>query len=94
MKMTNSNSVIAQAPMWLYSWVRISIIATLSLGLCISATGTTSVVVAWDATTHNTDGTPMSDLGGYRLHYGVSSGNYPSTVEAGSTLQIVLQNLA
>jgi hypothetical protein len=35
----------------------------------------------WQAPTENVDGTPLTDLAGYRVYYGVASRNYSDTAE-------------
>jgi hypothetical protein len=42
--------------------------------------GTNSVMLSWLAPTENEDGTPLTNLGGYRIRYGVQSGAYTSVV--------------
>lgn len=37
--------------------------------------------LCWDPPTTNVDGTPLTDLGGYKIYYGTSSGNYPMTTD-------------
>src|SRR4030067_1427045 len=37
-------------------------------------------MLTWDAPTTNTDGSPLTDLAGYKIYYGDSSGQYSSTV--------------
>jgi hypothetical protein len=44
-----------------------------------------SVKIAWDAPI-NSDGTPLSNIAGYNVHYGTSSRNYDKKVDTG-TLQ-------
>ncbi|MBW4051980.1 MAG: fibronectin type III domain-containing protein [Proteobacteria bacterium] len=39
-----------------------------------------AVTLNWTAPTQNTDGTPLTSLAGYNIHYGTSSGNYTQTV--------------
>lgn len=39
-----------------------------------------SATLSWDAPTTRTDGSPLTNLAGYRLRYGNSSGNYPNTI--------------
>ncbi|MHC4708747.1 MAG: fibronectin type III domain-containing protein, partial [Planctomycetota bacterium] len=34
------------------------------------------VTLNWTAPTTNTDGSPLTDLGGYKIYYGPTSGNY------------------
>ncbi len=53
-----------------------------------------SVTLAWDAATTNTDGTVLTDLAGYKLRYGTSSGNYSNSVTVGAGTSYVLNNLA
>ena len=36
--------------------------------------------VSWNAPTANTDGTPLTDLAGFQIYWGLSSGNYGSSV--------------
>ena len=35
-----------------------------------------AITLNWTAPTTNTDGSPLTDLAGYRLYYGISSGSY------------------
>ena len=42
--------------------------------------GTSSVTLTWTPPTENEDGTPLTNLAGYRLRYGAQSGNYTSVV--------------
>ncbi|UCF19738.1 MAG: fibronectin type III domain-containing protein [Gemmatimonadota bacterium] len=43
---------------------------------------TGSVTIAWDAPTTNADGTPLSDLAGYRIHFGEMSPLTPANSAA------------
>jgi hypothetical protein len=43
-----------------------------------------SATLTWDAPTTNADGTPLTDLAGYNLYYGTSSGNYTVTIDVGN----------
>jgi hypothetical protein len=45
-----------------------------------------SVLISWTAPTENSDGSPVSDLSGYKLYYGTSSGDYTTSVDVGNTL--------
>ena len=42
--------------------------------------GTNSIMISWLAPTENEDGTPLTNLAGYRIRYGPQSGNYTSMV--------------
>lgn len=42
------------------------------------------VVLTWDPTTTNTDGTPLTDLAGFKIYYGTSSGAYGASQDVGT----------
>jgi hypothetical protein len=42
------------------------------------ATGSASL--SWTVPTHNTDGTPLTDLAGYHIYYGTQAGAWTSTI--------------
>jgi len=60
-----------------------------------SSTVTYSASLSWSPTTANIDGTPIgSDLAGYKVYYGTSSGNYLDYVTLGSdTTNVVINQL-
>ena len=67
-----------------------------AFAISVLAAATGSVTVSWDAPTENSDGSPLTDLAGYKLHYGTSSGNYTTTIDlndAGLTTYVI-DNLA
>ena len=39
-----------------------------------------SVTLSWTAPTQNEDGTPLTNLAGYKLYYGTATGNYPTII--------------
>jgi hypothetical protein len=43
-----------------------------------AATGTATV--SWSPPTARTDGTPLTDLAGYKVHYGTTLGSYPNVI--------------
>jgi hypothetical protein len=55
-----------------------------------------SATLSWNAPTTRTDGSPLTNLAGYRLRYGNSSGNYPNTITIGNPglTSYVVNNLA
>ncbi len=53
--------------------------------------GTTSLV--WDPPTTNTDGTPLTDLAGYKIYYGTTSGSYTNNIDVGNVTTSVVNNL-
>jgi hypothetical protein len=50
--------------------------------------------LAWDASTTNTDGTPLTDLAGYKVYYGQASRQYDVSVDAGLSTTAMLSGLA
>lgn len=58
---------------------------------------TGSFSLTWTAPVTRADGSPisLSDIGGYRIHYGVVAGNYPATVEVsdGSAQSATVDNV-
>ena len=55
-----------------------------------------SVTLAWLPPTENTDGSPVVNLGGYKIHYGHQPGQYNSVVAVSnpSLTRYVLENLS
>ncbi len=51
------------------------------------------VNLAWDAPT-NSDGTPVSNITGFKVHYGTSSRNYDKTADTGMQTTFSLSGLA
>jgi hypothetical protein len=47
-------------------------------GVAASAGGT--LIVNWQAPTRNTDGTPLTDLTGYTIYYGMQPGAFTNTL--------------
>jgi hypothetical protein len=45
-----------------------------------AGSGATSVSLVWEAPTQNSDGSPITNLAGYKIHYGTSSDDYTETV--------------
>lgn len=49
--------------------------------------------LSWDAPTTNEDGTPLTDLSGYKIYYGTSSGNYSQSIDVGNITTYTVGNL-
>lgn len=74
------NSTYSSTRAWCRQLGRLVAIA-LTFTLCASATAATGVLT-WVAPSQNTDGSPLTDLAGYRAHYGCGSeSGYPNTRE-------------
>ena len=52
-----------------------------------------TITLAWDPPTTNTDGTPLTDLAGYKIYYGPTSGSYTNTLDVGNVTTSVVNNL-
>lgn len=54
-----------------------------------------SATLSWQAPTTRTDGSPLTNLAGYRIRYGTSSGNYPNLIGIpnGGLTGAVIENL-
>lgn len=56
-----------------------------------------SATITWTAPVAKADGSPLSlaDIGGYRVYYGTSSGNYTNRVDVddGTAVQVTLSGL-
>ncbi len=52
-----------------------------------------SVTLAWDAPVKS-DGTPVLNVAGYKVHYGTSTGNYDKTVNTGTQKTCTINGLA
>lgn len=67
-------------------WRTLAIVAVLTavLLLLAGAAKGASVTLAWDPPTNNVDGTPVTDLAGYKILYGTNSGGYTSVTNVGN----------
>lgn len=62
----------------------------------VQQVATGSATLSWQAPTTRTDGSPLTDLAGYRIRYGTASGSYPNvvTIPNGGLTSAVIENLA
>ena len=56
----------------------------------LAQTPTYTVTLAWTAPTTNADGSPLTDLAGYRVYWGVMPGDHPNSVDVGLTTTHVM----
>lgn len=54
-----------------------------------------SATLSWQPPTTRTDGSPLTNLSGYRIRYGTSSGSYPNLIDIpnGGLTSVVIENL-
>jgi hypothetical protein len=50
-----------------------------AFSITIVATSTGSAMLTWNPPTQNADGSPLTDLAGYRVYWGTSQGNYSNS---------------
>jgi hypothetical protein len=53
-----------------------------------------AVILEWDAPGKNTDGTPLTDLAGYKIYYGTASNNYTESRDVGNSTNAIIDNLS
>jgi hypothetical protein len=72
--------------------------STITTNTMNTSTNTTisngSVTLSWDAPTTNSDSSPLSDLAGYKVYYGTSSGSYTNSVDVGNIAGASVSSLA
>ena len=85
-----------------YGAIRLSVsdgVASTSMsGFAIDVTqqGTVSTSLSWNAPTLNEDGSALTDLAGYKIYYGRSSGSYSNLIriDNASVTTYVVENLS
>lgn len=68
----------------------LTIIAVALLAVSVQAV---TVELAWDAPTENVDGTPLTDLAGFRVYQGDASGSYTVSTDVGNVLSHIVSGL-
>lgn len=51
-----------------------------AFSITVAAVATGSATLSWNPPTRNTDGSPLTNLSGYRVHWGTAAGTYPNKV--------------
>lgn len=67
-----------------------------AFSVAVQQVATGSVTLSWQPPTTRSDGTPLTNLAGYRIRYGTAVGSYPNVVQlpnAGLTTAVI-ENLA
>jgi PKD repeat protein len=52
-----------------------------------------SVQLSWQAPTTDADGSPLTDLAGYKVYYGLRSAHYDVTLDVGNALSVAISGL-
>src|SRR6185503_7377847 len=66
-----------------------------AFSVAVQAVATGSATLSWQPPTTNTDGTPLTNLAGYKISWGTSPGNYSSsaTIMNPGLTRYVVENL-
>ena len=59
----------------------------------ISTAHAGQATLTWNPPTTNSDGTPLTDLGAYKVYYGTASGSYTTTVDVGNVTSYTVTGL-
>ena len=59
-----------------------------------AGTATGTAILSWDVPTTNADGTPLTDLAGFKVYYGNASGIYTKIIDVGNITTYVVSNLS
>lgn len=72
-----------------------STVALLPFSIAVEPIGTTSFTVFWNAPTTNEDGSALTDLSGYLIHYGTATNTYTETIviDSPGILSYVIENM-
>src|SRR3972149_5758029 len=78
----------------MYKWLIGIAIILLAAGLLIALPFKNKTTLTWDAVTTNVDGSPITDLGGYKIYYSQVSGTYTDSgsKDVGNVTSINIQN--
>ncbi len=86
-------------PQWSPHFVLILLLAVIisacgggSGSATVNQVGFSSATLSWTPPTQNTDGSPLTDLAGYKIYYGNESGNYQTSIQIdnpGITIYVV-----
>ncbi len=61
---------------------------------CTAPVFAAEATLTWDPPRTNADGTPLTDLAGFKVYYGTSSRNYTSSLDVGNVTTRTVTNLA
>src|SRR3990167_6643637 len=76
-------------------WLIGIVIILLSAGLLIALPYQPKTTLMWEAPTSNIDGSPLTDLSGYKVYWGAVSGTYTGVKDVGNVVTVnIAQTMA
>lgn len=74
--------------------VLIGILWLLCMSISAQTTNAGEATLSWTAPTTNVDGTPLTDLGGYKTYWGTASRNYSNNKDVGNVTTYKITGLS
>ncbi len=74
-------------------YFQILVILFMLMPFTLTYAGEASFTLAWDAPTTNADGTPLTDLAGFKAYYGTVTGVYPNVIDVGNVTTFIIGGL-
>ena len=79
----------------MYKWLIVIVIVLLSAGILIALPYQPKTTLTWDAPITNIDGSPLTDLAGFKVYWGVVSGTYTGVADMGNVTTVnIAQTMA
>ena len=75
-----------------YKQLYIGLILHLILSLYAPSLFASQTTLSWISPSKNADGTYLTDLAGYKIHYGTESGNYLNHLDVGNVTNYHINN--
>lgn len=72
----------------------ICVVCVFSLGLVVQKAFAGKAVLTWTAPTINSDGSALTDLGGYKVYWGSSSGDHSNSQDVGNVTTYTINSIA
>ncbi|MCC6544433.1 MAG: fibronectin type III domain-containing protein, partial [Nitrospirae bacterium] len=72
--------------------ILVVILSVISIGATNSARAG-QAILTWDPPTTNSDGSPLTDLAGYKVYYGTTSGNYSTVMDVSNVTSYTVYGL-
>ncbi len=61
--------------------------------ICVARNDSNSITLTWDKPTTNADGTPLTDLSGYKIYYGINDEPRKASIKVYAATSYYIKNL-